>query len=240
VSFGSAKVIDSISIAGDTLDPEVVQLRSAVKDILDHLFKLAIFIRRPVPQDRLIRSAKIDVRHFEQFDFGFVKDCFPNARSWLQERLAKAITRRRQHLVYNRKHREKLLRPRPLPRTDSAGSQAHEYNDSGSLKAPDTIVPRGDGYFDVAKTPMKHTVVASTRFASTIATEFRAPEGRDANRENFDWEAGTQSSYASTLGGKDVICIPPRPKDADGIEMRQFECRYCFHIQDIISGRAWR
>jgi hypothetical protein len=231
VAFAEPTTADTASIAGDFVETEIQQLRTAISDVLAHLFKLSMLIRRPIPQDRLVRSAKINMAHFEQFDYGYVQDCFPTARPWLQKRLAKAITRRRQHLVYNRKHHEKLAKPRTQPKPSTAGFPA-----SGTI-ATLTLVPQ-----DVNRPPIeRHTVVpVSTRFASTKASEFVSPKNHDGDADQVDWEAGTQSSYAKTLSGTDVICFPPRPKDEDGEELTQFECPYCFRIQEIHSNRAWR
>ena len=238
VSFAAVTTSDLISAAGDAPEPEVVQLRSAITDILANLYKLSMLIRRPVPQDRLTRSAKINVRHFEIFDEGYVIDCYPSAQPWLQKRLAKAITRRRQTLIYNRKHHEKLAMPRAPVRANSLHVSVDEQDTLAVSNAinPDNLpIPLAGSRATPSAAP------ASTRFASTKATQFVPPkEFDDENIYGIDWEAGTQSSYSSTLGGKDVICIPPRPKDADGQEMTQFECPYCFRIQEIQSSRAWR
>jgi hypothetical protein len=151
---------------------------------------------------------------------------------------ARAITRRRQHLVYNRKHHEKLARPQT--QTGTKGKDLVVHGLPGMITAPVTVI-QGDKQAPIAATHAGKTVgMVSTRFASTQATNFEPPRHDSNGEPEMDWEAGTQSSYASTLGGKDVIFIPPRPKDADGIEMTQFECPYCFRIQEIHSSRAWR
>ena len=239
VSFAEDDSLDDLSTFGNGAEPEVVQLRNAITDILSHMYKLSMLIRRPVPQDRLTRSAKIDVKHFEIFDEGYVKDCYPSARPWLQKRLGRAITRRRQTLIYNRKHHEHLAKPRPLARMNSLNAAAHDALED--MTAQNAIID-GDDPPVLSGSRAGHTAVPpSTKFATTVATDFvqpNQPEGGSV--QGMDWEAGTQSSYASTLGGKDVICIPPRPKDLEGEEMTQFECTYCFRIQEISSTRAWR
>lgn len=239
-TFLGSDIAKTISTTSDTPDPEVVQLRIAITDILSHLYKLSMFIRRrPVPQDRLTRSAKINVKHFEQFDLGYVQDCFPSAQEWLQKRLAKAITRRRQHLLYNKRHHEHLARPRPPLRTSSGLTDPEKR--PGIFSAPVTVVHNDNKHIPAAPSIAKLTAApVSTLFASTKATDFVPPQNYDDNTEAIDWEGGTQSSYASTLGGKDIIYIPPRPKDVDGLEMTEFECPYCFRIQEIHSSRAWR
>lgn len=237
-SLGS-DIVKSTSINSNAPDPEVVQLRAAITDILSHLYKLSMLIRRPVPQDRLTRSAKINVRHFEQFDQGYLQDCFPSARAWLQKRLAMAITRRRQHLLYNKTHHDHLARPRAPLRTGSGLTNLGKQ--PGIFSVPVTVIHNGDKHIAATPSVAKFTAApVSTLFASTKATDFVPPQNFDDNTEAIDWEAATQSSYASTLGGKDVICIPPRPKDAVGVEMTEFECPYCFRIQEIYSSRAWR
>jgi hypothetical protein len=238
VSFADDDGADEASVIEYDAEPEVVQLRSAIIDILAHLYKLSMLIRRPVPQDRLTRSARIDVSHFGLFDEGYVQDCFPSARPWLQRRLGKAITRRRQHLIYNRKHHEHLAKPRASVRVNGLTTAAHDGQET--FTAANSIV-NGEHPLPLAGSRAGYTAIpASTQFATTIATNFVQPKQFEDESAQVDWEAGTQSSYASTLGGKDVICIPPRPKDSDGIEVTQFECPYCFHIQEIYSTRAWR
>lgn len=238
VAFGGCERMDAESVAEYHLEPEVVQLRSAIADIMSHLYQLSMLIRRPVPGDRLARSAKIDVRHFEAFDNGYVRDCFPCAKPWLQKRLAKAISRRRQHLIYNRKHHEHLARPRAPIRTNSKpiGTQEEPI----SFTAPSTVINATTGMLSKGWQAPLTARPASTRFGTSIATPFIPPKKDIGRDDELVSEAGTHTSYASTLGGKDFICIPPRPKDDDGIEMTSFECPYCFRLQEIGSRRSWR
>jgi hypothetical protein len=52
--------------------------------------------------------------------------------------------------------------------------------------------------------------------------------------------ADTASSYQSTLSGREVINIPPRPKGPDGEELEEFECPYCYALCEIKSSYSWK
>ncbi|KAF2422210.1 hypothetical protein EJ08DRAFT_484631 [Tothia fuscella] len=199
VSFAKTKSLEAMtsvksSSACAMPDTEISQLRTAICDIIDHLYKLAMLIRSSVPTDRLSRSNKIDVRHFEPFDLGYVRDCFPNANEKLQEKLAKAITRRRQILIYHRKHHEHLSRPKPPSRATSKqmmpkGTMTLLLENSKQLAGLDGAILPPEPQTD-------HTIPFTSRTSkSTIATNFNVPAVGLADHELdvVDWENGTQS-----------------------------------------------
>lgn len=242
VGFDGSAQIDAESVADHQLEPEVVQLHASIAEIMSNLYQLSRLIRRPIPGDRLTRSAKIDVHHFEFFDNGYVRDCFPCSQPWLQKRLAKAITRRRQHLIYNRKHHEHLARPKAPTRTSSKLTGIQE--EPISFTAPNTVIDAATGLFNQRRQAPLTAKLASTHGVTSVATSF-LPPNREMERDDGISEADTRTSFASTMGGgkdkiKDRICIPPRPKDEEGHEKIEFECPYCFRIQEIHSARAWQ
>jgi hypothetical protein len=230
---------DSTSVQETMPTTEMAQLQKSITEIVSHLYRVAMVIRhRPRPHDRLVKSARIDVSHYEGFDRGFVQDCYPCATPELRNRLAKAITRRRADLVYSRRHHQALLRPRQPSR--STEGQAEALSTLESFFDPPIGRTSVGGAASKSDTPF--TNPSSSRHGlSTQATEFIPPNNTSGEETDFlNWEVGTQSSYGSTVGGGDVIQIPPRPFGSDGKELAQFECPYCFRLVEIHSSRGWR
>lgn len=231
---------ESVFAHNNIPNSEMVQLRESIQEIISHLYRASMVIRRPIPQDRITRSANINMKHFAPFDLGFVQDCYPRAHPELQQRLASAITRRRQILLYNRRHHHALSRPRHASQSTEGKVDAMFALES----LPETPLDKQN---DNIMTPKTHSLAPLTNPSlskhglSTQATNFEPPNLPPGQETEFlDWETGTQSSYASTLGGKDNIRIPPRPCGPDGKELTQFECPYCFRLIEIRSSKSWR
>lgn len=212
--------------------PEMSQLSQEIHDLINHLYKLAMMIRRPAPHDRFSKCESIDVSHFDAFDFGNIKSCFPVASDVLCRRLAQAQRRRRQFLIYNERHHDALARPKKMQahqetpvevRTDSPYPRNNITSDPPSVvQQPEN--PQGTG--------------ASSSHFGTEATQFVAPDNYEDDEVQSD--AGTMTSHASTAGSDDRIHIPPRPRGPDGKELEQFECPYCFHIVAIKTQKKWK
>ena len=237
----SRRSFDTMSLASAWQQPEMQQLRSSISSILAHLFKLATFIRQPIPQDRLKRSSKIDVEHFKDFDLSHVKDCFPTAPAYLQERLGRAITRRRQRLIYDRRYHEKLSKPHQSGKPQLTRHSTNDGLAPGTVTAPATVVLANLKLQVPATQIGPNAAPPSTTMASTRASEFIQPlkEVNNDKREP-DYDALSVSTAASFAGANDVVHIPPRPHDEDGAKLEEFECPFCFHLQEIRSDRVWK
>ena len=240
IQFMQVQSSDTMSLASAWQEPEMQQLRRTINDIITHLYRLATFIRRPVPQDRLKRSARINVDHFKPFDDRFVNDCFPAAAEWLRGRLAKAITRRRQTLIYNRKHHQRLSHAHPKDKPVFLRVPTNEELVHGGFTAPATVVAGTYKIQEATQIGINPGPV-STRIASTRATDFvHGATNGDEDAPDREHDVLSLSSAGTLLATHDSIHIPPRPRGADGSRLDEFECPYCYRIQNIQSDGGWK
>nr|RBQ83606.1 hypothetical protein FVER53263_13280 [Fusarium verticillioides] len=232
----------SSSDEADMLTPErqIAALYQSITNSVRHLYSLAMVIRQPVAIDRLSRASKITVDHFISFDQSHVDECFPEASPVLKKRLAKAITRRRQLLIYNEKHYRKSSEPQPLNETTAAGHIAQdEPGEKAEQEMPPPPVASHSIRNLVRDTPSyAPTISKRSLLASTEATKFIPPV--DMREEpDIQSESGTITTFGFT--GKDGVGIrvPPRPQDDNGEALEQFLCPLCYHLIEVKGERAW-
>lgn len=217
---------------------EMTQLREDIQDLVGHLYKISMLIRRPIPHDRFTKCESINVSHYDTFDEGHIQNCFPLISKTLSLRLTHAMKRRRQYLIYNERHHEALAKPRKAQVQEdiSVGRPPGSQREIGG----NTSKPASMSHSQ----PNMHDHGASaSRFgtnteANTEATRFVPPENFDEVEIQSD--AGTLSTHASTNASEDKVHIPSRPRGTDGRELEQFECPYCFHLVEIRNSREWK
>lgn len=88
--------------------PEMEQMQESVGTIINCLFQMSMLVRKPAQHDLRVGSTRSDVAVFEPFDYGHVRNKFPDADQSLVARLGSAITRRRMYLKYRERHAAKL------------------------------------------------------------------------------------------------------------------------------------
>ncbi|KAK3303045.1 uncharacterized protein B0T15DRAFT_538931 [Chaetomium strumarium] len=91
-------------------DTELGQIAADMADVINCLLRLTVTIRNPAPHDRYIQAKDTDASYFEPYDVQHVRSKFSEIEPWLEERLGKAISRRRQYLRYRQSHHQKLSR----------------------------------------------------------------------------------------------------------------------------------
>jgi hypothetical protein len=222
--------------------PEMVQIFHSTQDIVQQLYKITLIIRRPVKQSSKDKAASIDVSHYVEFDKEHVQARFPCAQPELRDRLAKAITRRRQLLLYQERHHEALAE---MARKTDGLDHASEDTAVTYPQTSDDATSRHQPQYDEDNSYHDYTAgqEAESRYAlSTEATTFVAPERRQ-NIRTDDQESifsGTASSYASTASGKDEIAIPRCPEDLSQNKPVVFECPLCFYMTEVQTNHQWR
>jgi len=87
---------------------ELEQISVDVTEIIDCLFRLNVAIRNPAPHDRFVNSKLTDTSFYEPYDIQHVRSKFGSLDHKLEERLGKAISRRRQYFKYREAHHAKL------------------------------------------------------------------------------------------------------------------------------------
>ncbi|KAF5530648.1 serine threonine kinase [Fusarium mexicanum] len=232
----------SSSDEADMMTPErqIASLYESITKSVRHLYSLAMVIRQPVATDRLSRASKITVDHFISFDQRHVDECFPDSSLVLKKRLAKAITRRRQLLIYNEQHYRKSSEPQPSEETTVTGHIAQdEPREKAEQEMPPPPVTSDSIQHLVRDTPSyAPTISKGSLLASTEATKFIPPV--DVREEpDVQSESGTITTFGFT--GKDSVGIrvPPRPQDDNGEALEQFLCPLCYHLIEVKGERAW-
>jgi hypothetical protein len=79
-----------------------------VHEIVTCLLRFSTTLRNPAHHDRLKQSAAASTTHFEPYDLAHVRQKFPLAETFLQERLGRTISKHRQYFKYREQHHSKL------------------------------------------------------------------------------------------------------------------------------------
>jgi hypothetical protein len=222
----------------DATEPEMVQIHSAMKDIVQHLYKMSMVIRQPIPMDKIAKAAGIPVGHYETFDCNHVRDCYPMAASQLQSRLASAITCRRQYLIYRERHHQALSRP-ARPNKDSEFSEL--FVKIAPTARSGLFIKNLDRKSIGTREGTEIMTQSGSQKPSTKATTFVPPDIKMPVLEpDYTSEADMQSNYSSTYSSRDETVIPPCPVDLTASDTLPFECPFCFFIVKIKNVRRWR
>ncbi|PNP61392.1 hypothetical protein FNYG_13875 [Fusarium nygamai] len=223
-----------------TLERQIAALYESITNSVRHLYSLAMVIRQPVATDRFSRASKIAVDHFLSFDQRHVDECFPDASPVLKKRLAKAITRRRQLLIYNEQHYRKSSEPQPSEETTATGHIAQdEPREKAEQEMPPPPVTSHPIRNLVRDTPSyAPTISKGSLLASTEATKFIPPV--DMREEpDVQSESGTITTFGFTAQDRVGLRVPPRPQDDNGEALEQFLCPLCYHLIEVKGERAW-
>ncbi|KAK2929217.1 Protein kinase domain [Fusarium oxysporum f. sp. vasinfectum] len=234
----------SSSDESDMLTPErqIAALYESIQNSVKHLYSLAMVIRQPVATDRLLRASKIPVGHFLSFDERHVDECFPDASPVLKKRLANAITRRRQLLIYNEQHYQKSSEPQPSEEViatdyiaqDDSKDKAIEQHIRPPLAASDRIE-----YPAKESTGYAPTISKGSLLASTEATRFVPPLNM-REEPDVQSESGTISTFGFNCKDREGFRVPPRPQDDNGEALDQFLCPLCYYLIEVKGERAWK
>lgn len=223
---------DTASISSDQSEPvsELEELLKSCGDTITTLFKISVLIRSATSRDRCAKAATAQGEPFEpHFDVDHVGHKYPRIRrsEWLEKRLGKAITQRRQYLRYCRDHRERTGAEKRFTEADN-----HTPRDNRM-----TTHDRKDSSTRAGKSPTQSmgpsTLAITTASTLNVAALEVLDEGSD--------EAQSQISYATSMGednSGDYLRVPPIPEDANSGLL--FECPYCWTVQTIKSRRAWK
>ena len=147
---------------------------------------------------------------------------------WLEKRLGKAITRRRQYLWYCRKHRDKL-----------ALELEEEKKEVWSAERKTAV----SGVRDQQSSKDAKGYAVGSKPASTLALTTAStlvPTNLDTVEEESDGDR-SETSYATSVGddsSSHKLRVPPPPEESG--KGKHFECPYCRTIQTIKSLHSWR
>ena len=218
---------------------DMEQLFQGINKTITCLFKLSIALRSPAPHDRLVKSASIDVGHFEFFDIQHVMNKFPKADRTLAERLGLAISKRRRQLIYRENHHYKLSGENNTryPRRQTALGSLKPPQNANDAPNPDvdSLKKPKDHHLELTKAPsVEHTlsIIPSTKASTLLALD------RLINLDSYSETGQTESTFSATTAGGEEVVLPPIPEVLrDG---KEFECPYCYEICRIRSTSAWK
>ena len=176
------------------------------------------------------------MKHFEFWDAQHVVNKFPHAPEFLQKRLGRANTKRRQLLIYQERHHQKISQ---LPDAVSEAPWPTLHMPMAMDVSPDHHV-----------TPSKElsTAGAGTTLSETTATTFYAAPVSDSNHKALPYDqvsdtGESQTSYATSYAsthiggsgsGTHMIPVPiPLMAEEQGFDSEPFECLYCRHVVSI-------
>jgi hypothetical protein len=94
--------------AGEPYRTELQQLYQTIVDAVNLLFQLSMAIRKPADHDRLLNIKLKDEAFFEPWARQHITHKYPEAASFLADRLAAAMAKRKAVLKYRERHRAKL------------------------------------------------------------------------------------------------------------------------------------
>lgn len=152
---------------------ELRQLYASIKAAITSLMRLSMAIREPVP-DRQARC--IDKSHFEQHDVSHVQAKFPSAPQYLNERLGRAISSRRQYLTYRELHHDKLSKGIDKLGVEAARTEfTTNSTEATRLQRADSLNFMDDGDGSASMTSYATSVNATLR-APNLPKEAREKE----------------------------------------------------------------
>ncbi|KAF8454292.1 hypothetical protein BDZ91DRAFT_562247 [Kalaharituber pfeilii] len=195
----------------------VTDLEYAILDIahvLKCLYRFSVVLHQPIPAERIQKCASIDVKHYEVWDIAHAVDKFRNAPEFLQQRLGRANTKRRQLFIYHEKHHQKIT----------------QFIDAtpGPPVPEQPLATAPVGVTQMVMQPLKSTPGPGTAILSeTTATAFHAMNNIVLKALPDDHESDTgqsQTSYASSYAGHSGLTsyrlsvpAPPLPRKMDSM-----------------------
>ena len=224
---------DEASVLSDQSQPssELEELLESSSDTITSLFKISVLVKSATTRDRYAKAAKAQGEPFDaRFDISHVGHKFPRIHRtvWLERRLGKAITQRRQYLRYCRQHRDRL----------DAQHKVADVGENARDRQP-TVVRKPVEEAQEATKSQNQSLKPPSTFAITTASTLLV--------NNFDSlekppdEVQSQTSYATSINedeSSDNLRVPPLPDEA--VRGLPFECPYCWAPQLIKTRRAWK
>jgi len=213
---------------------------SDITNIISCLYNLSVAIRQPIPRDRLLKYAEIDLTHYEFYDNQHVLEKFPLAKPFLIKRLGNANTQRRQYFRYRLLHHEKIAKDVDRP--------------SGIIRSQklknDVPISRAEGDQEVATKhlsqgkPKTATVVTAARTTTTVSIVLKStmPPSPLDNIEIESDGGQTATSFGTMMETATVkeLQVPDPPNLNNALSGNVFECPYCYYLVAVKNTKAWR
>ncbi|KAL8792355.1 MAG: hypothetical protein Q9195_005058 [Heterodermia aff. obscurata] len=212
---------------------EIRELFETCQDCISCLFRLSVAIRKATNRDKYSTSARRREDPYDElFDITHVGHKFPKVHDnhpWLEARLGRAITRRREFLRYSREHKQRLGRGvtrferEPIQQVDLRRSSVQEEN----TNPLPTVVDAPDRRASTMGSTKATTVDAA--LLEDVQQEFSGPK---VDSEASESSYPTTEITAETEGELSVPTLPDEGKNG-----KEFDCPYCWITQSF-KGKA--
>ena len=224
---------DEASVLSDQSQPssELEELLQSSSDTITSLFKISVLVKSATTRDRYAKAAKAQGEPFDaRFDIGHVGHKFPlvHQTDWLEKRLGKAITQRRQYLRYCRQHRDRL-------------ETQHKVADISKNTVDRQPIPVRKPVEESREATKSHIQSLNPPSTFAITTASTLVVNNLESLEELPDEVQSQTSYATSINedeSSDMLRVPPLPDE--GVRGLPFECPYCWAPQLIKTRRAWK
>lgn len=197
---------------------DLQELFSAITTSNASLMKLSMVIRSSPARDDYFKAATKYSTYNPFPDINHVKEKHASAKrssDWLLERLGKAITRRRQFLLYRVEHHEKLSK------WDDDDEKPKEKMD----EKPETII-------------------ASTKATTFFIGDILVQKPPSDTAVSFGSQTSYEATTAGGEGAAIKLTVPPPPPFAfPGVPFefgQTFQCPYCYTEQTVKNKTAWK
>ena len=190
------------------------------------LFRISVFIQKVTSRDRYAKVTKAQGEPFDaQFDIDHVRGKFPLLRKtdWLEQRMGKAITQRRQYLRYCRQQRDRL-------KTQPTSMNTFE-DETENQKRPAGTKEHGERSSQAAKSQSQSIKAPSTHAVAAVSTLMinDLDSLEDLSNEEHSETSSVTSTNEHHSSGK--LRVPPLPEEA-------VECPYCVDPQLFKTRQA--
>lgn len=167
---------------------------------------------------------------YQHFDVLHVQDKFLQVSSDVARCLRKNALRRRQLLQYRESHYE-ALGTNPLDEANATTGLSLDTH----TEVPEIMISESAPGLRGRNNDVKSLVSSLHETVHTKATTIRIDTTSEdvLHGQYARYMADSRNSKACTFTGKLKLEVPQRPRDADGKEMEEFECPFCFTIQCV-------
>lgn len=221
----------------------LISQHMALEKALESLHELASSIRRASAPNsnfdlsaRFSRGDKIYDSNFENFAKLFVKYRFPSASKSLCDHISTAMSHRRNWLVYNYRHSQKLRQDHKRGLLSTAGQPTSIHDPTGPSQSGASATPFSSTQPNQPPSAVFQKRVSPPTYSDTVGSRLSA--------RNMFKIMQTRSSIGSVRTGvllrNDMHDYPPIPKFDQDDEF--CDCPYCFKplATEKLTKSFWR
>ena len=232
---GMTCVLDENDDGKDLRTSEEQELRDEISATITRLFRVTSLVRQAAPTDPFVKALNRNRYRFsDQYDIAHVGQRYPKLdtedKTWLRQRLGRAITDRRRYLSYMQDHRDKL--EVKIDQDDNAKDA------TGKMHAPTTDQPRDPN----SRTDTMSRPSFSTQ-PTTIVPQQITLGSLNAEEPDSDNDTHSYTTISRSVDGNDESSTTvriPRLENLRSGNKNEIECPFCFRIKRFKNESVWR